>query len=135
MALSHQAPATRASLLYITGGSVLIVWTVVWLIYLLANSTDSGRIYYVVFGLLATGIVLLYIGLRLGSIGRAAKQAETPPPATPLMPQPLQTATQAPIVVQAQPQVPVGTLPQNMPGQPNQPVVVTAVAPPVQQPR
>jgi hypothetical protein len=79
MALSNQAPAARTSLLYITGGSVMIVWTVVWLFYLLANPPESGKVFFAVFGFMATGGVLLLIGIRLGAIGRSAKQAESPP--------------------------------------------------------
>ena len=114
MALSNQAPATRASLLYITGGSVLIIWTVVWMIYLLFNPPESGKIFYAVFGFMATGIVLLAIGVRLGSIGRAAKQAETPPPAAPTASQPMPPTDQAAVVVQSPsdaPTAPVVTVP------------------------
>jgi hypothetical protein len=79
MPMSTQAPATRMSLIYITSGAVILVWTVVWLIYLLNNPPSSNVTYYLVFGFMATGGVVLAIGLRLGKIGRAAKQAENPP--------------------------------------------------------
>jgi hypothetical protein len=79
MPMSTQAPATRMSLIYITAGSVIVVWTVVWLLYLMNNPPSTGSTYYFVFGFMATGAVVLAIGLRLGSIGRAAKQAENPP--------------------------------------------------------
>lgn len=96
MPMSTQAPATRMSLIYITAGSVIVVWTVVWLLYLMNNPPGSNTTYYFVFGFMATGAVVLAIGLRLGSIGRAAKQAENPPvvqPTVPTEPQQIVVAT------------------------------------------
>lgn len=129
MPLSNQAPAARTSLLYITGGSVLIVWTVIWLIYCFANPPTSGKIYYFIFGFLATGVVLLFIGLRLGAIGRSAKQAESAPQ------QPQQVLPSNSVQVQApQPVVPgapvsVVTVPPAAVPQNGQPVVTTPAQP------
>lgn len=125
MPLSNQAPAARTSLLYITGGAVVIVWTVIWLIYCIANPPTSGKIYYAIFGFMATGAVLLFIGLRLGAIGRSAKQAEsTPPPVMTNNPPQVQVPQPVPGVPVSVVTVPPVAVPQN--GQP----VVTASVPP-----
>ena len=77
MALSNQAPATRISLIYLTVGAIMSVWTVIWLIYYLTNP-PAGDMLYFVFGFMATGLVLVAIGLGVGALGRSAKTAETP---------------------------------------------------------
>jgi hypothetical protein len=106
MALSNQAPAARTSLFYITGGSVMIVWTVIWLIYLMENPPSSGTVFYFLFGFMATGGVLLFIGLRLGAIGRSAKQAESPQVVMTNSPPTVQTTdpNQVPVNVVSTPQ-------------------------------
>jgi hypothetical protein len=127
MALSNQAPAARTSLFYITVGSVMIVWTVIWLIYLMANPPTSGKVYYAVFGFMATGGVLLLIGIRLGAIGRSAKQAESPPVVMSPSPPAAQTAEQnpaAPVSVVTMP--PVAATGQN-----TQPVILVNAPPKV----
>lgn len=125
MPLSNQAPAARTSLFYITGGAVVIVWTVIWLIYCIANPPSSGKIYYAIFGFMATGVVLLFIGLRLGAIGRSAKQAEsTLPPVVNTNPAQVQTSQPVQGVPVSVVSVPPATVSQN--GQP----VVTTPAPP-----
>ena len=78
MPLSNQAPATRTSLIYLTVGSIMTVWTIIWLIYYMANP-PAGNMLYIIFGFMATGLVLAAIGFGVGSIGRSAKTAETQP--------------------------------------------------------
>jgi len=78
--LSKPSSAARMSLAYITVGALMLVWTVVWYAYLHTYEPDWNYLYYICFGLMATGGVLLIIGLALGQIGRAARHAELPPP-------------------------------------------------------
>jgi hypothetical protein len=72
--------ATRAALLYITVGSVTIVWSGISYVYLEnhppADGSDSP--WYWCSGFLLTGCALLIIGLAVGWIGRSARQAEQP---------------------------------------------------------
>ena len=81
--LSQPAFGPKLSIGFITGGSLLDVWVLVWR-YTIApdNLTDTQQFWYL--GLLLTGLTFIVIGAFLGSIGRAARKAELPPPeATP----------------------------------------------------
>jgi hypothetical protein len=71
-------PAAKTSLLYITVGSIMEVWSGVWYFYLNAHPPASDMVWYVGAGFARTGLVLLVIGLALGRIGRAARHAESP---------------------------------------------------------
>jgi hypothetical protein len=99
--MSQPSSAARTSLAYITLGALLIVWTTIWYFYLRANPEGvSMRTWYINYGLLATGAVLLAIGLAVGQIGRQARHAELPPPeATRQEAQIDQTAAARPVVV------------------------------------
>jgi hypothetical protein len=125
----HNKPsaAARMALAYITIGALTIVWTGVWWAYMRTQDTASVTSYYLCIGFMLTGITLLVIGLALGQIGRAARQADVggvevpshgqqpaetvpvtsappPPPAPPVAPAP----TSAPVVA-----VPVNPVPPN----------------------
>lgn len=79
--MSQPSSAAKTSLAYITLGSLLIVWTGVWYWYLRGNPEGVlPRTWYICYGLLATGAVVLLIGLAVGQIGRQARHAELPPP-------------------------------------------------------
>jgi hypothetical protein len=78
MAITSHSPATRTAITYITVGALIVIWTVVWFIYLNNNPPSSSSTYYIVGGFMASGVILLMIGLGLGSIGRSARQADTP---------------------------------------------------------
>jgi len=77
---SNITSATRAALLYITVGAVMIVWSAIYYTYLNnhppAPGTDGP--WYWCTGFLLTGATLLVIGLAVGWIGRSARQAEQP---------------------------------------------------------
>lgn len=78
--LSKPSGAARLSLMYITTGALIDVWTIIYWMYLNRHPdghTDAA--YYWVYGFFFTGVVLLAIGLALGRIGRAARHAELPP--------------------------------------------------------
>ena len=73
------------SLIYITLGALLDVWSGIWYWYLHSHADEvSQTSYFWCAGFFLTGLTLLIIGLALGQIGRAARHAELPPPeATP----------------------------------------------------
>jgi hypothetical protein len=79
---SSTSPAARISLIYITIGSLIVIWTGVWYLYLHNNPpvvTDAAHlapVFYWVGGLGVTGAVLIVIGLAVGRIGTSARQAD-----------------------------------------------------------
>ena len=89
--------------MYITSGSVIIIWTLIWIVYLLNNPPSSNTTYYFCVGFLATGVIVLTIGLGMGTIGRAAREAEPPLPdlvqATPAAAPAVVAAPVAPVAV------------------------------------
>jgi len=78
---STPSSATRLSLIYITAGTLITIWTGVWYVYLHNNPPLSQGPFYWCGGLAVTGLAFLGIGLCLGQIGRAARHAEIPPEA------------------------------------------------------
>lgn len=75
---SKQASSAKTSLVYVTLGSLTVIWTIVYYIYL-SRREASDVSYLVCYGLLATGAVLILIGLAVGRLGRAAMKAEVAP--------------------------------------------------------
>ena len=67
----------RTALIYVTVGALIDVWTIVW--YFTRDYELSRNGYFWVFGFLLTGLTLVILGLLLGRLGRAARQAELPP--------------------------------------------------------
>ena len=61
---------------YITTGVLTVVWTTVWLIYLLSNNAEARGPYYICFGLMTSGVALMVIGILMGRIGQEAKNAD-----------------------------------------------------------
>jgi hypothetical protein len=132
--LTKPSAAAKMALAYITIGSLLVVWTGVYFVYLYHNYTfaDHQATWYFCTALLLTGFTLLFIGLSLGRIGRAARHAELPPPeATPTVAQTDQiaAATGAPSPQSIQPGAP-----NSPPPMPAQPVPTTPVATPAARP-
>ena len=129
--MTQPSSAAKMSLAYITLGALLIVWTTIWYFYLRANPDGvPDRTWYINYGLLASGVVFLIIGLAVGQIGRSARHAELPPPEASRQEAKIeQTAAARPVVVppvaSAQPP---GTQPVATPANPAQP------AAPVNQP-
>lgn len=115
--LTRPSPAAGASLMYITAGALIDVWSGVRLWYLRDHPATDAQ-YYWTWGFLLTGAVLLLIGLAVGQIARAARHAELPPQeATPAVEQAeVNAAQRAPIVApvnpaMATPVVPGGVAP------------------------
>lgn len=77
--LSHPAFGPKTALGYVTGGSLLVIWTLVWYFTIGQHRelTDTTR--FVLIGLGLTGATFVFLGLFLGPLGRAARQAELPP--------------------------------------------------------
>jgi hypothetical protein len=74
--LTTPSSAFPVSLVYITVGTLIDIWTLVGL-WFYPPQTNWG--YFWAVGFLVTGLALLLIGLFLGPIGRAARHAELPP--------------------------------------------------------
>jgi hypothetical protein len=76
--ISNITSATRAALLYITVGALLIVWSSLYYVYLNNHGSPDGASwpYYVCSGFLLSGVTLLAIGLGIGWIGRSVRPAE-----------------------------------------------------------
>ena len=77
--LSKPSSAAPTSLVYITLGAVMTVWSGLWFFYLQNNPPSHQFVHYVDAGFLLTGIVFLLIGFGLGPMARFARQAELPP--------------------------------------------------------
>jgi hypothetical protein len=79
--LTQPSSAARTSLIYITVGALTLVWTGVWWAYLRHYPSEevAGYTWYICYGLMLTGGVVLLIGLAVGQIGRQARHAELPP--------------------------------------------------------
>lgn len=76
--LSQPAFGPKLSIGFITGGTLLDVWVLVWR-YTIAPPELSPTQKFMFWGLLLSGATFLIIGAFLGSIGRAARKAELPP--------------------------------------------------------
>ena len=70
----------RTAIAFVTAGTLVAVWTGVWYAYLRNYPSTSPAPYYFCTGLFLSGFVLIIIGLGIGKIGRAAREAELPPP-------------------------------------------------------
>ena len=78
--LSKPSFGPRTSLIYITIGSLVLVWTAVYYAFFIAGDHKHHRtaLFWIV-GFMLTGITLIVVGLLLGNIGRAARRAEMTP--------------------------------------------------------
>ena len=78
--LSKPSFGPRTSLIYVTVGSLTIVWTAVYYFFFIMGEHEKHKtaLFWIV-GLMLTGITLIAVGLLLGEIGRAARKAEMPP--------------------------------------------------------
>jgi hypothetical protein len=74
--LNKLSGAFPTALIYITLGTLIVIWTLVTWAF---DPPDSRGGYYWVVGFLLTGLALLLIGLFLGQLGRVTQQAALPP--------------------------------------------------------
>jgi hypothetical protein len=77
--LSKPSSAAPTSLVFITLGALLAVWSGLWFFYLRSNPPSQNFVYYLDLGFLLSGFVFLAIGFFVGPVGRMARQAELPP--------------------------------------------------------
>ncbi len=89
MLWSNQTQSARMSVIYITAGALIDVWTAVYYFLILrpdANRNSDGGVgdssMFWVVGFFLTGLALLVIGLLVGRIGQAAGKAEVAPATT-----------------------------------------------------
>src|SRR5687767_11118386 len=75
--LSHPAFGPRTALAYVTGGTLMCVWTAVW--YYTREYELTRSQWFWVAGFFLSGLTFVFLGLLLGPLGRAARQAEMPP--------------------------------------------------------
>jgi len=75
--LSHPSFGPRTALIYVTVGSLIDVWTLVWYFTRESPLTPTGQFW--VIGLVFTGLTFIALGLLLGPLGRWARQSELPP--------------------------------------------------------
>jgi hypothetical protein len=71
----RQASSATTAVLYITAGSLMAVWSTVTYFYLIRHEARDFA-YLWCYGFFFTGIVLIGIGITLGHIGRAVRDAE-----------------------------------------------------------
>jgi hypothetical protein len=71
-----KSPAARTAIVYVTVGSLILIWTAVWYVWMVNYPPESRGPYYIVAGLLATGLTLLAIGLGVGRLGYSARHAD-----------------------------------------------------------
>ena len=118
--LSHPAFGPRTALGYVTGGALMCVWTVVW--YLTREQETLTRTqWFWLAGFFLTGLTLVILGVILGPLGRAARQAEMPPAEA--------AAAEAAIQQTAAAHPPAVVMPQTAPGAPAVAPAPTAGAP------
>src|SRR5437763_1847737 len=78
--MSKPSEEAKIAILFVTVGALALVWSCVWLLYQYDHAAETPPWqHYVCYGSLASGVVVLVIGLALGRIARAARQAEMPP--------------------------------------------------------
>jgi hypothetical protein len=73
----HETRAKKAKLAvsYITCGTLMVVWALIWLLYLTVPSDVRGSV-YIATGIILSGIAVVLIGMRLGDIGKEANRDE-----------------------------------------------------------
>jgi uncharacterized membrane protein len=75
--LTQPAFGPRTALAYVTGGALIDVWTLVW--YFTRDYELTRGQWFWVAGFFLTGLTFIVLGMALGPLGRAARQAEMPP--------------------------------------------------------
>lgn len=73
---SKGSSAAKTSLVYITVGSLVLVWTGIYMVWLFNHPPETDGPRYWCAGLFASGLTLLAIGFCIGRIGRSAHPAE-----------------------------------------------------------
>jgi hypothetical protein len=77
--LSKPSSAVHMSIIYITAGALIDIWSGIWCWYLIRNAPEGDASWFYCWGFILTGLALVVIGMTLGRIGRTARDAELPP--------------------------------------------------------
>jgi hypothetical protein len=82
--LTNPAFGPKVALIYVTTGALIDVWTAVYYFAFGRTKIHDGdptvnNTWFWVVGFFLTGLVLIILGLVLGPLGRAAREAELPP--------------------------------------------------------
>jgi hypothetical protein len=77
--LSNPSVVVRSALIYVTAGTLTVIWSAIWFFYLRDNPPAESATFFWCYGFLLTGMALLIIGLTIGRIGRSSRHAELPP--------------------------------------------------------
>ncbi|HET6572238.1 MAG TPA: hypothetical protein VFG68_01440 [Fimbriiglobus sp.] len=83
--LTNPAFGPKVALIYVTAGALIDVWAAMYYFAFGrgkmtdANPGDDNSTWFWVAGFFLTGLVLMVLGLVLGPLGRAAREAELPP--------------------------------------------------------
>ncbi len=136
--LSQPAFGPRTSLIYITVGALMDVWTsVYYFMYARGNPDVHQSTWFWLVGLFLTGLTLIIIGVLLGPIGQSARRAELPPPEAAAAEASIQqTAAATPHPMMQQPVMAgvTGGVPVAPGMVPGMPMPAAPMAPPVAQP-
>ncbi|MCA9068458.1 MAG: hypothetical protein KDA84_06025 [Planctomycetaceae bacterium] len=73
----HETRAKKAKMAisYITCGTLMVIWSLVWLAYLLISADVSGYVYLAV-GAVLSGVAVAAIGFSVGRVGKEANVDE-----------------------------------------------------------
>src|SRR5437667_6323304 len=77
--ITRPSSAARLAVVYITIGALTDVWSGIWYRYLSLHPPANEATWYMCYGFLLSGLILVVIGLGIGRIGREARHAELPP--------------------------------------------------------
>lgn len=124
--LSHPSFGPRTALTYVTGGTLLSIWTALWY-FLMIEGEPTHTTYFWLAGFFLTGLTFVFLGLFLGPLGRAARASELPPQAAINAEAAIQQTAAANPPAVAHTAVP-GAMPAN-PATPAAPVAPVQVAP------
>jgi hypothetical protein len=75
--LSQPAFGPVTALAYVTGGTLMCVWTLVW--YFTRDYELTRSQWFWVAGIFLSGLTFVLLGVLLGPLGRAARKSEMPP--------------------------------------------------------
>lgn len=64
---------------FVTIGSLLIIWSGLWLGYMFSHSSGTDFMRFFATGLMLTGITLVLVGSLSGKLGRSAREADMTP--------------------------------------------------------
>jgi hypothetical protein len=76
MSVVSKLSSAQLSVIYVTAGALIDVWSGIWCVYLAKHEAANGLSWYVCWGLILSGLVLVGIGLILGRIERVNRNAQ-----------------------------------------------------------